>query len=170
MAPQRQKGSARITHAPVCWANSLGVILTPGPAQVHNLEKMRRPSVYPANPLALSAVMLFSAGRARPARFLEYPELELSNDLAENSMCPGVLGRRNWIQNRERADTRALGLSTYGSFLPPKGSLRSSLPPVFLGKAVRLIGTFFPWGAFPDASLVASGSSAAPHTSLPAAP
>jgi hypothetical protein len=31
------------------------------------------------------------------ARFLEYPELELSNNLAENSMRPVVLGRKNWI-------------------------------------------------------------------------
>ncbi len=30
-------------------------------------------------------------------RFLEYPELELSNNLAENSMRPVALGRSNWI-------------------------------------------------------------------------
>ena len=30
-------------------------------------------------------------------RFLEYPELELSTNLAENSMCPVALGRKNWI-------------------------------------------------------------------------
>ncbi|MGB6473044.1 MAG: transposase [Candidatus Sulfotelmatobacter sp.] len=30
-------------------------------------------------------------------RFPEYPELELSNNLAENSMRPVALGRRNWI-------------------------------------------------------------------------
>jgi len=30
-------------------------------------------------------------------RFLEYPELELSNNLAENSMRPVALGRRSWI-------------------------------------------------------------------------
>jgi hypothetical protein len=28
---------------------------------------------------------------------LEYPELELSNNLAENSMRPVAVGRRNWI-------------------------------------------------------------------------
>jgi hypothetical protein len=28
---------------------------------------------------------------------LEYPELELSNNLAENSMRPIALGRKNWI-------------------------------------------------------------------------
>ena len=29
--------------------------------------------------------------------FLQYPELELSNNLAENSMRPVALGRKNWI-------------------------------------------------------------------------
>jgi transposase len=31
------------------------------------------------------------------SRFLEYQELELSNNLAENAMRPVALGRRNWI-------------------------------------------------------------------------
>jgi hypothetical protein len=30
-------------------------------------------------------------------RFLDYPELELSNNVAENSMRPVALGRKNWI-------------------------------------------------------------------------
>jgi len=30
-------------------------------------------------------------------RFLDYPELELSNNLTENSMRPIALGRGNWI-------------------------------------------------------------------------
>src|SRR3984885_3448978 len=30
-------------------------------------------------------------------RFLEYPELELSNNLAENSMRPVAVGRKNWL-------------------------------------------------------------------------
>src|SRR5258705_2776223 len=34
---------------------------------------------------------------SRLSRFLEYPELELSNNLAENAMRPIVLGRKNWI-------------------------------------------------------------------------
>ena len=33
----------------------------------------------------------------RLERFLDYPELELSNNLAENSMRPVALGRKNWI-------------------------------------------------------------------------
>jgi len=31
-------------------------------------------------------------------RFLEYPELELSTNLAENSMRPVALGRKNWLR------------------------------------------------------------------------
>jgi transposase len=34
---------------------------------------------------------------SRLTRFLEYPELELSNNLAENSIRPITLGRKNWI-------------------------------------------------------------------------
>jgi transposase len=34
----------------------------------------------------------------RLTRFLEYPALELSNNLAENAMRPVALGRKNWIQ------------------------------------------------------------------------
>jgi len=33
-------------------------------------------------------------------RFLEY-QLELSTNLAENSMCPVALGRKNWLHNRQ---------------------------------------------------------------------
>jgi hypothetical protein len=33
------------------------------------------------------------------SRFLDYSELELSNNLAENAMCPVALGRRNlWLR------------------------------------------------------------------------
>src|SRR6201993_480558 len=34
---------------------------------------------------------------SRLSRFLEYPELELSNNLAENAMRPIALGRKNWV-------------------------------------------------------------------------
>jgi hypothetical protein len=33
----------------------------------------------------------------RLIRFLDYPVLELSNNLAENAIRPVALGRRNWI-------------------------------------------------------------------------
>ena len=35
--------------------------------------------------------------RQKLTRFLEHPQLELSNNLAENSMRPIALGRKNWI-------------------------------------------------------------------------
>jgi transposase len=34
---------------------------------------------------------------SRLSRFLEYPEVELSNNLVENAMRPVALGRKNWI-------------------------------------------------------------------------
>ncbi len=34
---------------------------------------------------------------AKLTRFLKYPELELSTNLAENSMRPVAIGRRNWL-------------------------------------------------------------------------
>ena len=40
-------------------------------------------------------------------RFLDYPEIELSNNLAENSMRPVALGRRNWTHiGHEKAGPR----------------------------------------------------------------
>jgi len=34
---------------------------------------------------------------SRLSRFLDYPQLELSNNLAENAIRPVALGRKNWI-------------------------------------------------------------------------
>jgi transposase len=45
---------------------------------------------------------------ARLTRFLEYSELELSNNLAENAMRPVALGRRNWIHIGSEEPGRAL--------------------------------------------------------------
>ena len=53
-------------------------------------------------------------------RFLEYPELELSNNLAENSMRPVALGRKNWAKSR--------GDSLGRGKLPSVENLRSLLP------------------------------------------
>ena len=47
----------------------------------------------------------------RLSRFLEHPELELSNNLAENSMRPVALGRRNWIHiGSEQAGPRVAAI------------------------------------------------------------
>jgi len=48
----------------------------------------------------------------RLTRFLQYAELELSNNLAENAMRPVVLGRRNWIHiGSEQAGPRVAAIS-----------------------------------------------------------
>ena len=48
---------------------------------------------------------------ARLSRFLEYSQLELSNNLAENSMRPIALGRHNWIHiGSEQAGPRVAAI------------------------------------------------------------
>ena len=62
-----------------------------------------KPQIEAAQREALPASALGKAARYSLAlwpklvRFLDHPELELSNNLAENSMRPFVLGRKNWI-------------------------------------------------------------------------
>jgi hypothetical protein len=47
----------------------------------------------------------------RLIRFLDYPELELSNNLAENSMRGVALGRKNWIHiGSEQAGLRVAAI------------------------------------------------------------
>lgn len=66
------------------------------------LERIRK-QVEAARAAALPSSALAKAARytlalwPRLTRFLEYPELELSNNLAENSMRPVALGRKNWL-------------------------------------------------------------------------
>jgi transposase len=55
-----------------------------------------RADALPASALAKAANYTLVLWR-KLTRFLEHPELELSNNLAENSMRPLVLGRKNWI-------------------------------------------------------------------------
>jgi transposase len=44
-------------------------------------------------------------------RFLDYPELELSNNLAENSMRPVAIDRRNWTHiGQEKAGPRVAAI------------------------------------------------------------
>jgi hypothetical protein len=67
-------------------------------------------------------------------RFLEYPELELSNNLAENSMRPVAIGRRNWIHvgSPQAGPKIAAILSVVESCrrlkLPVRGYLAAVLP------------------------------------------
>ena len=47
----------------------------------------------------------------RLTRFLEYPELELSNNWAENAIRPVALGRKNWIHiGSEQAGPRVAAI------------------------------------------------------------
>lgn len=55
-----------------------------------------RDAVLPSSALGKAANYTLSLWR-KLTRFLEHPELELSNNLAENSMRPVALGRKNWI-------------------------------------------------------------------------
>jgi hypothetical protein len=50
----------------------------------------------PSNALSKACQYALTLWR-KLTRFLEYPELELSNNLAENSMRPVALGRKNWL-------------------------------------------------------------------------
>ena len=80
-------------------------------ARRHGLRQQKAPPLLDqirSHILAMSKTVLpkSAAGQAcsyaltiwtRLTRFLDYPELELSNNLAENSMRPIALGRSNWI-------------------------------------------------------------------------
>jgi transposase len=55
-----------------------------------------RAAVLPASALGKAVNYTLSLWH-KLTRFLEHPELELSNNLAENSMRPVALGRKNWI-------------------------------------------------------------------------
>jgi hypothetical protein len=71
--------------------------------QAPRLLQHIRQQVEAARAAALPSSALGKAARytlalwPRLTRFLEYPELELSNNLAENSMRPVALGRKNWL-------------------------------------------------------------------------
>jgi len=70
-------------------------------------------------------------------RFLDYPELELSNNLAENSMRPVALGRKNWIHvgSRQAGPKVAAILSIVETCRRLKISLRGYLADVLPGLA-----------------------------------
>jgi transposase len=70
-------------------------------------------------------------------RFLEYPQLELSNNLAENSMRPVALGRKNWIHiGSEQAGPRVAAiLSVVESCRRLKISVRDYLGTILPGLA-----------------------------------
>ena len=87
-------------------------------------------------------------------RFLEHPELELSNNLAENSMRPITLGRKNWIHvGSEQAGPKVAAiLSVIESCRRLKLPLRQYLASILPGMAnlsIQRIGQYTPaaWAA-----------------------
>src|SRR5439155_23119754 len=70
-------------------------------------------------------------------RFLEHPELELSTNLAENSMRPVALGRKNWIHiGSQQAGPRAAAIfSIFESCRRLKIPIRHYLAAVLPGLA-----------------------------------
>jgi transposase len=63
---------------------------------LRNHIEAARSSALPSSALGKAFSYTLSLWR-KLVRFLEYPEIELSNNLAENSMRPVVVGRKNWI-------------------------------------------------------------------------
>ena len=63
---------------------------------IDELVKAAAKTALPASALARACNYTLTLWE-RLTRFMEYPELELSNNLAENSMRPIAIGRRNWI-------------------------------------------------------------------------
>lgn len=103
------------------------------------LERIRK-QVEAARSAALPSSTLGKAARytlalwPRLTRFLEYAELELSNNLAENSMRPVALGRKNWLHvgSAQAGPKVAAILSVVESCrrlkLPPREYLGAVLP------------------------------------------
>jgi transposase len=87
-------------------------------------------------------------------RFLDYPEIELSSNLAENSMRPVVLGRKNWIHvgSENAAPKVAAILSVFESCrrlnIPVRDYLADVLPRL-AGTSIQRMGEYTPaaWAA-----------------------
>jgi transposase len=73
--------------------------LQQAPALLNQIQEQIEAASLPALPASkLGKATAYALGLwPRLTRFLEYPELELSNNLAENSMRPVAVGRKNWI-------------------------------------------------------------------------
>ena len=87
-------------------------------------------------------------------RFLDHPQIELSSNLAENSMRPVVLGRKNWIHvgSEEAAPKVAAILSVFETCRRLKVPVREYLAdvlPRLAGTSIQRIGEFTPaaWAA-----------------------
>jgi transposase len=87
-------------------------------------------------------------------RFLDHPEIELSSNVAENSMRPVVLGRKNWIHvgSEEAAPKVAAILSVFETCRRLKAPVRQYLAdvlPRLANTSIQRVGEFTPaaWAA-----------------------
>ena len=64
--------------------------------QIKSQIQRARSDALPKSVLAKACNYTLTLWR-RLTRFLQYPELEISNNWAENAMRPVALGRKNWI-------------------------------------------------------------------------
>jgi transposase len=99
-----------------------------------------RDASLPSSALGKAANYALSLWR-KLTRFLEYPELELSNNLAENSMRPVALGRKNWIHvgSQQAGPKVAAILSIVESCRRLKIPIREYLAGVLPGLADRSV-------------------------------
>jgi transposase len=95
-----------------------------------------RDASLPSSGLGKAAYYTLSQWR-KLTRFLEHPELELSNNLAENSMRPVALGRKNWIHigSRQAGPKVAAILSIMETCRRMKIAIRDYLAAVLPGIA-----------------------------------
>jgi transposase len=88
----------RMVHAPL--------VLTKLKAQIEAASR----TALPSSPLGKASSYTLRLWD-KLTRFLDYPELELSNNLAENSMRPVAIGRRNWTHiGHEKAGPRVAAI------------------------------------------------------------
>jgi transposase len=104
--------------------------------QIRKQVEAARVGALPASALGKAASYTLTLW-PKLTRFLEHPELELSNNLAENSMRPLVLGRKNWIHigSQQAGPKVAAILSVVESCRRLKLPLRDYLASVLPGLA-----------------------------------
>jgi hypothetical protein len=115
---------------------------------IHAEVESARGAALPASALGRAANYTLALW-PKLTRFLEHPELELSNDLAENSMRPIALGRKNWIHvgSQQAGPKVAAILSLVENCrrmkLPVRDYLASVLPG-FANRSIRSIAELTP--------------------------
>jgi Transposase and inactivated derivatives len=119
---------------------------------IHGEVKAARDASLPSSALGKAANYTLSLWK-KLTRFLEHPELELSNNLAENSMRPVALGRKNWIQCSQQAGPKVAAiLSIVESCRRMKIPIRDYLAAVLPGigdVSIQRLAAFTPaaWAA-----------------------